>query len=61
MSRDNFSFSTVEGVRELLAVDVLGRAVAVIINIGVADSERRIDGRAMEFASYIRLYDPLRG
>ncbi len=50
---DNFSFPAIEGVRELLAVDVLGRAVAVIINIGVADSERRIDGRAMEFVSYV--------
>ncbi len=55
---DNFYFSEVEGVKELLAVDVLGRAVAVIINIGVADSERRIDGRAMEFASHISSLTP---
>lgn len=50
---ENFSFTDIEGVKELLAVDVLGRAVAIIINIGIADSDRRVDGRAMEFVSNV--------
>ena len=50
---ENFSFSSIAGLKELLAVDVLGRTVAIIINIGIAESERRIDGRALEFVSYI--------
>ena len=52
----NFSFSEIEGVRELLAVDVLGRTVSIIITIGIADTDRGIDGRAMEFAALANSY-----
>ena len=55
---ENFPFSVIEGLKELLAVDVLGRAVAIIINIGIAESERRVDGQALEFASYLSSLTP---
>ncbi len=55
---DNFYFSKIEGVRELLAVDVLGRTVAIILNIGVADADRRVDSRAIEFVSHLSSLTP---
>lgn len=48
---DNFPFKKIPGVEEILALDVLGRSVTIILVLGIADVGDGVDSRAMELAA----------
>ena len=54
----NFSMQALPNQKELLALDSLGRAVAVILTTGIADVGKGIDARALELAAWAAARNP---
>lgn len=54
----NFSLPALPDVQELVALDVLGRTVAISIVIGTATPERHIESRAQELAAQVAARSP---
>ena len=54
----NFSMTPAANRRELLALDSLGRTVAVVLTTGIADVGADIDSRALELAAWAAARGP---